>query len=178
MRHPFGLFTLSIFIVLLATAGCGGEQGADGTEMTGDTVATGPMDTLAHRSAMRDTVQKINLNTAGEEEFKTIPNVGDRMAHEFEEYRPYVSIQQFRREIGKYVDEGQVVAYETYVYVPIDPNESDAETLMQIKGLEESEAASLIEARPFESDEAFLEALAEYVPEGELDSAERYLAGR
>lgn len=178
MRDSLGLFTISIFLVLLATAGCGGEQGADGSEMTGDTVTTGPMDTLAHRSAVRDTVQKINLNTASDEEFKTVPNVGDRMAHEFEEYRPYVSIQQFRREIGKYVDEDQVVAYETYVYVPIDPNESDAETLMQIKGLEESEAAALIDARPFDSDEAFLEALSEYVPQGELESAERYVAGR
>ena len=44
-----------------------------------------------------------NLNTTAEADFKMIPGVGDRMAHEFEEYRPYTSIQQFRREIGKYV---------------------------------------------------------------------------
>lgn len=107
----------------------------------------------------------------------TIPNMGERMVHEFEEYRPYVSVQQFRREIGKYVDEGQVAEYEQYVYVPIDPNESDQETLMQVPGLDESEAASLVTARPFESNEAFLEALAEYVSQSELETAEGYLAG-
>ena len=33
-----------------------------------------------------------NLNTTAEKDFKMIPGVGDRMAHEFEEYRPYTSI--------------------------------------------------------------------------------------
>lgn len=58
------------------------------------------------------------------------------MVGEFLEYRPYVGIRQFRRKIGKYVDEEQVAAYEQYVNVPIDPNESDAATLQQIPGLD------------------------------------------
>ena len=37
------------------------------------------------------------------------------MAHEFEEYRPYTDLDQFRREIGKYVDEGEVARLERYV---------------------------------------------------------------
>jgi hypothetical protein len=37
------------------------------------------------------------------------------MAHEFEEYRPYANIEQFRREIGKYVDEKEVARLEQYV---------------------------------------------------------------
>jgi DNA uptake protein ComE-like DNA-binding protein len=49
-------------------------------------------------------VTKFNLNTASEADFLTIPNVGNRMVREFMEYRPYTSIGQFRREIGKYVD--------------------------------------------------------------------------
>ena len=44
-----------------------------------------------------------------------IPGVGGRMAHEFEEYRPYSNIEQFRREIGKYVDEAEVARLEQYV---------------------------------------------------------------
>ena len=44
-----------------------------------------------------------------------VPGVGDRMAHEFEEYRPYQNIEQFRREIGKYVDEDEVARLERYV---------------------------------------------------------------
>ena len=33
-----------------------------------------------------------NLNNTKEKDFKMIPGVGDKMAHEFEEYRPYTSI--------------------------------------------------------------------------------------
>lgn len=119
---------------------------------------------------------KFNLNSATEEDFLSIPGVGDRMVHEFEEYRPYVSIQQFRREIGKYVDSAQVAAYEQYVFVPIDPNECDAATLLQIPGLEADEADALIAARPFDSNEAFLQQLGEYISEEELATAESYLA--
>ena len=35
----------------------------------------------------------------------TIPGVGKRMAHEFEEYRPWKTQQQFEKEIGKYVNQ-------------------------------------------------------------------------
>jgi hypothetical protein len=37
------------------------------------------------------------------------------MAHEFDEYRPYTDMEQFRREIGKYVDEDEVARLEQYV---------------------------------------------------------------
>jgi hypothetical protein len=37
------------------------------------------------------------------------------MAHEFDEYRPYADMDQFRREIGKYVDADEVARYEQYV---------------------------------------------------------------
>ena len=39
------------------------------------------------------------------------------MAHEFEEYRPYTSLEQFRREIGKYVDDEEVARLERYVEI-------------------------------------------------------------
>jgi hypothetical protein len=45
----------------------------------------------------------------------TIPGMTNRMVHEFEEYRPYTSIEQFRREIGKYVDSNEVARLESYV---------------------------------------------------------------
>ena len=57
----------------------------------------------------------IGLNTAAESDILLIPGVGRRMAHEFEEYRPYTSMEQFRREIGKYVDEEEVARLEQYV---------------------------------------------------------------
>ena len=61
---------------------------------------------------------RLDLNAASEAEILLIPGVGDRMAHEFEEYRPYVGIEQFRREIGKYVDEAEVARLEQYVRIP------------------------------------------------------------
>ena len=58
--------------------------------------------------------ERLNLNTASRDDFLTVPEVGNRMVREFMEYRPYVSIRQFRREIGKYVSDEQVAAYEQY----------------------------------------------------------------
>ena len=58
---------------------------------------------------------RINLNHAKRSDILLIPGVGRRMAHEFEEYRPYSSIEQFRREMGKYVDEAEVARLEQYV---------------------------------------------------------------
>lgn len=57
----------------------------------------------------------LKLNSASDENIRLIPGVGRRMAHEFEEYRPYTSMEQFRREIGKYVDEDEVARLEMYV---------------------------------------------------------------
>ena len=129
----------------------------------------------AESSTASTGITKLNLNTATNEEFLTIPDVGDRMVREFNEYRPYVSIQQFRQEIGKYVDEAQVAAYEEYVYVPVVPNNADAETLQQLPGVTPEIADALIAARPFASNAAFLEALATHVTADELAVAESYL---
>lgn len=154
-----------------ALAACGGGSG--------EAPAT-PDTTAASEAAAPDTAAtpaaRINLNTATEDEFRTIPGVGDRMVHEFVEYRPYVSIQQFRREIGKYVDEAQVAAYEAYVFVPVDPDASDAETLQQLPGVDAAEAAELVAGRPYGSHEAFLERLAAYVTPEEQAAAAAYLA--
>lgn len=57
----------------------------------------------------------INLNTATDAEILTIPGMGQRMLREFKEYRPYKSIEQFRREIGKYVSRQEVARLEQYV---------------------------------------------------------------
>ena len=59
----------------------------------------------------------IDLNTAKGEEILLIPGVGKRMQHEFEEYRPYKSIDVFRREIGKYVNKAEVARLEQYVTI-------------------------------------------------------------
>ncbi len=119
---------------------------------------------------------KLNLNTvAGDELLSTIPGFGNRMVREFQEYRPYISIQQFRREIGKYVDEAQVADYEQYVYVPINVDESDAATITQIPGVDDVLAEALVGARPFGSNAAFLEKLGESLAADEVAIAASYL---
>jgi DNA uptake protein ComE-like DNA-binding protein len=70
----------------------------------------------------RDTIytrlwKPIDLNTASKEEILLIPGVGPRMQREFEEYRPYRSIERFRREIGKYVNPQEVARLERYVMI-------------------------------------------------------------
>ena len=72
--------------------------------------------------AERDSVytrlwRPIDLNTASDEEILLIPGIGPRMLREFKEYRPYNSIERFRREIGKYVDDAEVARLEKYVSV-------------------------------------------------------------
>lgn len=59
----------------------------------------------------------IDLNTAKAEEMILIPGVGPKMRREFEEYRPYRNIEQFRREIGKYVDETEIARLEKYIAI-------------------------------------------------------------
>lgn len=142
--------------------------------------AATPSATAAEGEAAEDAAPvaaaKLNLNTVTEEELlTTIPGFGNRMVREFFEYRPYVSIQQFRREIGKYVDEAQVADYEQYVYVPVNVNESDAATLMQIPGVDQAAADALVAARPYTDNAAFLTKLAEVVPSIDQAAAESYL---
>jgi DNA uptake protein ComE-like DNA-binding protein len=46
---------------------------------------------------------RIKLNSATDDEILKIPGIGQRMLREFKEYRPYKSVEQFRKEIGKYI---------------------------------------------------------------------------
>ncbi len=59
----------------------------------------------------------VNLNTASDADILSIPGVGQRMLHEFKEYRPYNDIERFRREICKYVDAREVARLERYVTI-------------------------------------------------------------
>ena len=59
----------------------------------------------------------ININTASDADILKIPGVGPRMLREFKEYRPYTSIEQFRREIGKYADKAEVARLEKYIVI-------------------------------------------------------------
>lgn len=74
-------------------------------------------DSVARKAVYAKVWKPIDLNTASDEEILLIPGIGRRMLHEFKEYRPYKAIEQFRREIGKYVDKTEVARLEQYVAV-------------------------------------------------------------
>ncbi|MBK6842650.1 MAG: hypothetical protein IPG88_10145 [Gemmatimonadetes bacterium] len=59
----------------------------------------------------------MDLNTASDEDLLTIPGLGNRMLREFKEYRPYKAVEQFRREMGKYVKPGEVSRLERYIVI-------------------------------------------------------------
>ena len=117
----------------------------------------------------------MNLNTTAEEDFLLVPGVGSRMAHEFEEYRPYQAIAQFRREMGKYVDEEEVARFEQYVFVPIDLNTASDEEILGIPGVGDRLLHEFKEYRPYENIEQFRREIGKYVSEEEISRVERYV---
>ncbi len=117
----------------------------------------------------------INLNDVTNDEVLLIPGVGDRMAHEFEEYRPYEDMDEFRREIGKYVDEDEVARLESYIYLPVDLNNATREAIMAIPGMSERMAHEFEEYRPYTDLDQFRREIGKYVDEGEVARLERYV---
>jgi DNA uptake protein ComE-like DNA-binding protein len=117
----------------------------------------------------------INLNTASRDEILLVPGVGERMAHEFEEYRPYRAMAQFRREIGKYVDDNEVARMEQYVFVPIELNTASEADILTIPGVGQRMLHEFLEYRPYRSMEQFRREIGKYVDDGELARLERYV---
>lgn len=148
---------MRLVLIALFVAACGNtvEVTETPTEPVAEPTVEPAAEPAAEPAVPVTTGARINVNTADEATLKAIPGVTERMAHEFDEYRPYVSITQFRAEIGKYVDEATVAGYELHVYVPIQYNDCDAATLMQIPGVDADIAAQLIAGRPFASADEF-----------------------
>lgn len=115
----------------------------------------------------------LNLNTTAEDDFKIIPGVGDKMAHEFEEYRPYTSVEQFKREIGKYVDQEEVDRYLNYVFVPVELNTATEKDIKALPGVGDKMAHEFEEYRPYKSMEQFRKEISKYVDDKELKRLER-----
>jgi radical SAM superfamily enzyme with C-terminal helix-hairpin-helix motif len=97
------------------------------------------------------------------------------MAHEFEEYRPYKALPQFRREIGKYVDDAEVARLEQYVFVPINLNTASDEDILSIPGLGNRMLHEFKEYRPYKNIEQFRREIGKYVDEKEVARLERYV---
>ena len=93
----------------------------------------------------------INLNTATGEEILLVPNAGKRMAHEFDEYRPWRNYAQFDKEIGKYVGAEATAKLAQYTFIPIDPNTASDEILMTIPGANAALVQKIKAGRPYKT---------------------------
>ncbi len=117
----------------------------------------------------------INLNTSTREEILLVPGVGSRMAHEFEEYRPYIAMAQFHREIGKYVDDTELGRLAQFVFVPINLNKASDEDILTIPGLGNRMLHEFKEYRPYKNFLQFRREISKYVDDNEVARLERYL---
>lgn len=117
----------------------------------------------------------LNLNTATREEILLIPGLGNRMLREFLEYRPYKTMAQFRKEIGKYVNAQEVARLEQYVFVPINLNTASDEDILSIPGLGQRMLREFKEYRPYKTIEQFRKEIGKYVNAKEVARLERYV---
>jgi DNA uptake protein ComE-like DNA-binding protein len=119
--------------------------------------------------------RQINLNTASDDEIMLIPGMSGKMAHEFEEYRPYTSLEQFRREIGKYVDADEVARLEQYIFIPMNLNDAPLDDFAGIPGMTPKMVHEFEEYRPYRSMDQFRREIGKYVDDDEVARLESYV---
>jgi DNA uptake protein ComE-like DNA-binding protein len=117
----------------------------------------------------------VNLNVSPRDEILLIPRAGNRMAREFDEYKPYSGYAQFRREIGKYVNEQEVAHLEQYTFIPIDLNSASDSAILSIPGAGPRVLREFKEYRPYPNIEKFRREMGKYWNEKEVARLERYV---
>ena len=88
-----------------------------GTPTEMDAAIGDSLDEEGRRSVYAHVFIKVGLNTGAEDDYKLIPSTlrPEHLAHEFEEYRPFESMEQFSREMSKYVSADEVVYLARFV---------------------------------------------------------------
>ena len=81
---------------------------------------------------------------------------------------------QFRKEIGKYVDDKELSRLEQYVFVPINPNSASDETLVTIPGATPQLVRTVKENRPYKTLQEFRAAMTKHGAAKEVARIERY----
>jgi len=117
----------------------------------------------------------INLNTATAPEILLIPRVAKRMTHEFEEYRPWISMAQFDKEIGKYVDAAEVSRLKQYLFIPIDLNNATDDQFKTIPNLGANMLREFKEYRPWKTKAQFDKEIGKYVGDKETARLWRFM---
>jgi len=118
----------------------------------------------------------INLNTATAEEILLVPGAGRRMAHEFEEYRPWKAYAQFDKEIGKYVGSEATAKLAQYTFIPMHPNTASDADLQTIPGATATTVTTIKGGRPYASALAVEQALVKATNAKEGKRLSRYFA--
>jgi DNA uptake protein ComE-like DNA-binding protein len=116
----------------------------------------------------------VNLNTGTAAEILLIPGAGKRMAHEFEEYRPWRSWAHFDKEIGKYVPQTEVDRLKQYVFIPINLNTATDDLFLTIPGVGPRMVGEFKEYRPWTSQAQFQKEIGKYVDQKEVARLWRY----
>ena len=145
------------------------------TALQFDEVLAASLDADARAGIYGQVFRQIDLNNASREEIMLIPGMSRRMAHEFEEYRPYTSLDQFRREIGKYVDDDEVARLEQYVLIPMNLNTASSDDFKTIPGMSSRMVHEFEEYRPYTSMEQFRREIGKYVDDNEVARLESYV---
>lgn len=140
-----------------------------------DAVLAPSLDATQRTAAYRRMFLQINLNSASDAEILLIPGLGQRMLGEFKEYRPYRALAQFRREIGKYVDEQELDRLERYVFVPINLNTASDADILSIPNLGQRMLGEFKEYRPYKALAQFRREIRKYVDDKEVARLERYV---
>lgn len=117
----------------------------------------------------------INLNTATGAEILLVPGAGKRMAHEFDEYRPWKSYAQFEKEIGKYVDAKEVARLAQYTFIPVNLNTATDDDIMSIPGAGRRMVREFKEYRPWKTEAQFQKEIGKYVDAKEVKRLWRYV---
>ena len=140
-----------------------------------DDVLSSALDEAQRAELYGKLFRPMNLNTAPESEILLIPGMNGKMAHEFDEYRPYSSMDQFRREIGKYVSDEEVARLEQYVFIPAHLNDGTEEDFKRIPGMTPKMVHEFEEYQPYENIEEFRREIGKYVDADEVARLESYV---
>jgi DNA uptake protein ComE-like DNA-binding protein len=122
------------------------------------------------------TNKRVNISTATLEELLTIPGVGDKIADELMEYRPYTSKEQFEAELGKYLDAEALAALEQHITIGlVDLNTASKEDLMNVPGIGDKISNEVAEYRPYTAWAQFEQEIGKYLSAEEVSALEFYV---
>lgn len=117
----------------------------------------------------------INLNTATAAEILLVPRAGKKMAHEFDEYRPWKTWAQFDKEIGKYVGADATARLGQFAFIPMNANTASDDALMTIPGATAALVSKIMKGRPYKVIADVEQALAKGATSAEGKRVARYL---